>query len=54
MSDGTLTYSSHIQLGMYQLGKHVRALQRALAAWWTSRVETDTSIDWEDGETGRN
>lgn len=54
MSDHALHDPDRIRLDMYQLGKGVRALLTALAARWTSRAEADTSIDWEDGETGKN
>jgi hypothetical protein len=54
MSEHALQDPDRIRLDMYQLGKIVRAQLTAIATWWTSRIEADTSIDWEDGETGKN
>lgn len=54
MSDHALKDPDRIRLDMYQLGKGVRALLTALAARWASRAEADTTIDWEDGENGKN
>jgi hypothetical protein len=53
MSDHALQDPDRVRLDMYQLGKSVRALLTALAARWTSRIEADSSIDWEDGEAGK-
>jgi hypothetical protein len=54
MGEQALQHQEHLRLNMYQLGKRVRALLRAISAWWASRAEADTSIDWEDGEAGKD
>lgn len=54
MSNHALQEPDRIRLDMYQLGKGVRALLTAIAARRAGRAEADTTIDWEDGENGKN